>query len=603
MNNGRFTEKGLIMHKVNVLITLSVISILLSSCGTAQNVSKRKGGVVLADKGQAKAVIVVAGNANKNTTDAAKALQKTVLQMADVELLIQKESEFKGQAIPIWVGMSNQVRQMGINIEQHKDANDHYIISVNDKRIILVGNDGGRRRGSAYAVYDLLGSLGCGWYRMDPLWHVIPKRSTLEIPRMYVDQKPAFEFRDIWFVNNEQLLIDAWRMGGVRVSMGHDLDRLVPEKVYGKEHPEYFGKYQPCLTHPDVLEIIVNKFRKKLDSQKGLVTFSLSARDTGGFCECDGCKAVGNISTRMLNLANNVARKLAKTHPNRYLLTFYAYWHSHEPPDPMLKAEPNVCAMFVNEGNHVRSWEEPETPEVAKELPRPILREINYFAGWKKTGAILGIYEWWIPSYSKNLDWLNMPWYPGDTSLKNLRYWKRSGVRFVTHENDEPYKKKEDRLAMRWPVYYVGARGMWDVNVTAEQVMREACEKLYGPASEPMLGFYRVIEKAMSETKYHGYSGIPPSPVLVYTDDIQQKATCFLEKAASLANEEKISRRIAHESRMWQKAVALIAEFKEGASKKSTAGKIVLVDNKSARAAIVVADNANKNTMDAASIR
>jgi len=475
--------------------------------------------------------------------------------------------QFDNQAMPIFVGMSTSVENMGINIAQDKDAGERYIIRADNKGVVLAGNDDDYLRGSIHAVYDFLERLGCGWYRPDPLWHVIPKSSTLKVEPMNIKEEPAFAHRDIWNVR-DKILKDAWRVGGWHVSHEHILWKHFPRKKYIDEHPEYFGAEQPCLTHPDVIKIIADKFRKKIDRKKGIVPFSLSANDTGGYCECDSCKVVGNISARMLNFANSVARELAKTHPGRYLLTFYPYWHSHEPPEPMLKAEPGVCAMFVNEGNRVRSWEEPETEEVAKTLGRPILREINYFAGWQKTGALLGIYDYWIPAFNKNLDWLGVPWYPGDTTLKNLRYWKRGGVRFVTYETDEPFDSVQRRFSCRWPLYYVGARGMWDPDVSSKEVMREACDKLYGRVSDDMFNYYQVIERAISKNKLVGSNGHLPRPDKIYTELTGDFVGTYLNRAFALAGDETIRQRIAQERQMWDNAWEMMAKLRGQAVEK-----------------------------------
>lgn len=52
-------------------------------------------------------------------------------------------------------------------------------------------------------------------------------------------------------------LLDAWRMGGKSVWMSHALWKHVPRAKYEKEHPDWFGAKQPCLTHPEVIALVV----------------------------------------------------------------------------------------------------------------------------------------------------------------------------------------------------------------------------------------------------------------------------------------------------------------------------------------------------------
>jgi len=464
----------------------SICSILAINCS---------GGTVLVEQGQPRAVIVTADAPEPSAREAADALQTTISQMTGAVLPIQTESEFKGQAVPVLVGSSSLTAKAGVRVEQDYDAGDHYVIRVQSQRIILVGNDAGRLRGTAYAVYDLLQRLGCGWYGPDPVWHVIPRTKSLAVPSIQVDEKPAFLLRDNWVVQRiGPPLTDAWRIGGWRLDHGHALERWLPREQYEAEHPDWFGKGQPCLTHPQVIETITERLRERLDGEKGVVSLSLSANDNEEYCECARCKAAGNISARYLAFANAIARNLAKTHPNRYLLTFYAYWMTHDPPEPMLRAEPGVCVMQVNEGNHMKPCDWPESDRI-RTLDRNDnnYREVVAFEGWRKTGAILGIYEWWIPRANRPV-WGMMPWYSGETALRNLRYWGKDGVRYLSYQTGG---EEGNGFPLRWPLYYVGARGMWDPTLTSRQIMAEACDKLYGPASRPMQRYYQIVEKAM----------------------------------------------------------------------------------------------------------
>jgi len=516
--------------------------------------------LVLVQNGKAHAVIVIADQPALSAQEAASALQTVIQQMTGVLLPIQTESDFKGDATAVLVGMSQLAKRMGIDVKQARIAGDQYVIRTDEQQIALVGNDDGERRGSAYAVYDLLQRLGCGWFGPEPLWHVIPKQSKLTVPPLHIDECPAFDHRSIWMVH-DRVMQDAWRLGGRRVSSGHALGRLVSRERYLDAHPEYFGESQSCLTHPDVIKIVADGFRTQLDERKGVLSFSLSAADTGGFCECAGCQAVGNISSRLLHFANAIASELAKTHPNRYLLTFLAYWYSHSPPNPMFKAAPNVCVMMVNEGNHVQPWDEPESPEVVQNTGRNNTREVTAFNGWQKTGAILAIYEWWIPGCS-NENWRRVPWYTGETALRNLRYWKSAGVRFITYETQY---EDGNGFPIRWPLYYIGARGLWNPNLTAEQIMTEACQKLYGPAAKPMLQFYAVIEKAMAESKEHGGNWNLPSPEKIYSPDVELQASRHLDSAAAVTADDTILARIAQERKMWDNAKEVMAKLRAAA--------------------------------------
>ena len=552
-------------HTQSQTLALWALLVLMAACNGSHPQTAEP--LVLVDNSQGRAVIVTADQPSKTAQDAAGYLQHWIARMTTARLPIVRESDFRGQSVAVLVGPSKAAAAMGINVEQNEDLGDHYVIHTGPGRIALIGNDAGVLRGSIYAVYDLLQRLGCGWYGPDELWQVIPQADRLSVGELDIDERAAFAYRDIWLVrkltrsfkDNGQAVKDAWRIGGKGGAFGHALGRVVPREKYLEDHPEYFGKHQPCLTNPAVIEIATEYCRRKIDEERdgGKVLLSFSPVDKGGFCQCEACRAVGNLSARLLNFSNHVARRLARTHPDSYLIGFYAYWYTHDPPEPMLRVEPGIMVMQVNEGNHVQPWDKPE-PAYVVQAGRSNTREVTAFAGWGQTGAQRGIYEWWIPGEKKKV-WRQIPWYSGETALRNLRYWHKAGVRYVTYETKN---ERHEGFPMRWPLYYVGARGMWDPSLTADEIMTEACDKLYGSAAKDMFGYYRTLEQAMTDSKeYAGNWGLP-WPQRIYTPQVEAKATAFLDSASGATDDATVLARIAAERAIWDEARQVMAELR-----------------------------------------
>jgi len=529
---------------------------------------KRRGkALILADRTKAYATIVIPNHAPRNVLDAALACQNIVQKMTGVWLPIQSESTFKRNSAMILVGMSDLARKRAVNVNQSFRLGDHYVIRVGADYLALIGNDAQDLRGSAYAVYDLFQKLGCGWYGPDQLWQVIPTRDTLTIrpDDVETDQHPGFTMRNIWLVSPRrtgQELVDAWRLGKRWVYDAHAMKSLVPRKQYGQDHPDWFSniterKWQPCFTHPEVIELVAGKLRHRIErEQKELIGISISPNDNPKFCNCQRCRSVGNRSARMLYFANALARNLRKTHPGRFILNFVAYWVTHAPPNPPITAEPEVSIAFVNEGNHIQPWSNPEPAHLAKR-GRSNTREIRDFNGWKKTGVTMGIREWWIPG-CKDKAWRAVPWYSGQTAILNLRYWQKAGVRYIHYETGY---ENNDPFPLRWPLYYVAARGLWDPAVTSDQVMREACDKLFGPASHHMFAFYHELEQAAAEQKLYGGKNWHLPPVhCIYSEKIVDAATRHLDQAAAAAaHDPKSLPRIRNQQKIWTNARKTIA--------------------------------------------
>ena len=542
-------------------------NILTNTSGKAKVVN---GKLSIIENGKSLSVVVISDKASSRVLDAALAFQRIARRMTGVWVPIVMESNYDNKSFPIYIGDSVAVRKHGINVKQDVADGDHYIISRKKDYLALVGNDAPEYRGrflrsSVYAVYHMFEKLGCGWFGPDSLWQVIPTVKSLSIPSMDIDERPAFLLRHAWMHRmKSQELRDAWREGGIQRGRGHAYSHLVSPKKYQKTHPDWFGKGQPDITNPEVIKVVIAKLRKEIDAVPApiVVPFSFSSNDTGGYVRNKRSKKIGNISAQQLYFANEVAKGLNKTHRGRFRLNCLAYWHSHNPPRPMIKVEPGVHVMIVNEGNHTKPLDMPESVKIAKSTGRNNTREVNAIEGWRKTGGLTGVYEWYIPAVGNKI-WADFPWHPGELTLRNLRYWKSKGIRFVYYESKS---EKNGGFPLRWPVYYQCFRGMWNPKLSAKEIMTEACEKLFGPAANAMINYYNVFEKAMLSTDELVGNWHLPSPEKVYTPEIELKADKWIkiaEKAAASCNNEKIKKRIAQEKALWLIAKSALVKLRK----------------------------------------
>jgi len=512
--------------------------------------------IILARDGLAKAVIVIANDANGKVKEAAEDFRRIIEQMSGASLPIVAEGNFTGEGSIVLIGSSALAGRKGITVTQDKEDHDHYIIKSGKNFLALIGNDDGQLTGTSYAVYDLLQRLGCGWYGVDSKWVVIPGKKTIRLPKLDIDKRPAFYWREMGVDKGldpaERPLAYAWRLDNndTIFPCAHNLGAVVSKEKYPRAWTQ--GKYNPCLTDPVSIKAAVEYARQRLDNEKGIVGLSFTAVDSDSFCECPTCVVAGNISARMLKFANAVARELRNDYPGRFRLNFLAYWVSHAPPEPMVKAEPGVQVMIVNQGDHLKPLEYPEIPEGRN------TRELRNFAGWQHTGGLVGVYEWWIPSANQP-PWQSIPWYSGETALKNLRFWHNNGIRYIDYET-YGFEKKPDPYPLRWPLHYVGARGLWNPKVTARQVMSEACRKLYGPAAAPMMKFYQTIEQAAMDATVKGVNWGLGDPRKIYPPAVQVKASEYLQQALNKTDDPAILDRIRDEIAMWDEAVKALTE-------------------------------------------
>ena len=543
-------------------IVLTVLGLLCDANGAVADHH-----TVLVKDGQANAVIVVPDNAAKSVTEAAEACRNIIEQITGAKLPIQSETQDTDSGTVILVGQSELARQLGVDLPQNVNGPEHYTIRTiqrGDRQYLaLVGNDKWHyNRGSAFAVYDLFWRLGCGWYAPDDLWHVIPKRKTLSVDPIDEFQSPAFEKRSLWLRGHERSIIrNAWRLDGREVANGHNLGRLVPVK----EYPQYFDPKNPgnpSMTHPEVIKIIVEKFRKQLDESKAppdyRVPLSLTPADTDRFYRHPDAPKVGNTSAELMYMTNAVARELQKSHPDRFLIGTLAYWVTHGPPRPMIKAEPGVTLMIVNEGNHTKPLEYPILHE-RRHSGRSNHRVNTNFRKWQESGAMEGIYEWWLPGINGNI-WGKLPWFSMYTAAQNLQLWHRKGVKYMLYEAWA--ETEAGFFSLRWPTYYVAARCMWDAGLTHEEIMTDACRNLYGPAASEMWKYYNTVEKAMLDCPQPTGNWGFPSVSKVFTPEYEALAEEHMQKATELARQggdPDIVARVGNQQKFWAQTRQIIA--------------------------------------------
>ena len=147
---------------------------------------------------------------------------------------------------------------------------------MTDNTLWLVG---GEQRGTLYSVYEFLEAyLGCRFYT--ETLEKIPETNTIFIDAKTPEDKqiPAFYYRET-YGSSDASFVSKLRLNGtintpdvnygdrIHGSRNHNLFNLIDPDIYYEEHPEYFsgpGYTQPCLTNPEVIQIVIESCRKYL---------------------------------------------------------------------------------------------------------------------------------------------------------------------------------------------------------------------------------------------------------------------------------------------------------------------------------------------------
>jgi hypothetical protein len=429
---------------------------------------------------------------------------------------------------------------------------------------------GPTRRAVLYGAYEFLNSQGVRWLFADANGDLVPARKELDLSVLPISYRPPFSTRGLINPELHGMPVEQFSLFQVR----HRYNMLPPGTVprmncgFGwahtmgmlfegqeKAHPEWWpGPYRngwykvPCLSNPEVLELIVQKMEntlkerieKKLPPLQG---FGVHPNDSPCFCECPNCeKAFGkppkvdpdgaedsngtyNYSDRHFNMINALAERLKKSHPELFLKTL-AYANHELAPKSFDKMPDNVLIDIC-------PWWKP----LPVSAPQNASMRDNIKA-WSTKCKSLGIWSYVLiysdtcfgmPAGEKNLVVPNVR-----AILDQNKFYKDVGIRQVSTQLSGPQK--------HWPWgLYAFARSTWYPEEKPEAVLGDFFRGYYGEAWEPMLKWYEALEKTALE-KHINTEVIDPR--LFEGGNIEKARNCLAE-AQKLAKRWYVKERIS----------------------------------------------------------
>lgn len=338
----------------------------------------------------------------------------------------------------------------------------------------------------SHAAWDVLFRLGHRQFFPGETWEVVPAAADLSLG---VDERvsPSFHARRIWYERNwggyNQEPYAQWcrrnRSGnGFDLHSGHAyLGIIDANKAEFDKHPDYFalldGKREMrpdakfCIANAGLRKLVVEHAVRHFTQNPAADSISMDPSDGGGWCECEACAAIGGPSTRVVTLANEVAKAVNKLNLGPKYVGHYAY-HFHAAP-PAVRVHPNVI------------------PSATHGLLAGGFTFDEVLEGWQKQGAAMGVYD-----YLSVTDWdWNLPRgghgaRPGELA-KFIPAIHAKGVRFYDAQSG-------DAWGPTGLGHYVVSRMLWDVREAGrlDATVEDFLDKAFGPAKEPMREFYRL---------------------------------------------------------------------------------------------------------------
>lgn len=477
-------------------------------------------------KNGASDVRIVIDNSNGISQSVAYDLQTKIFEMTGVKLpVVDADSKLSGKLI--LVGESSLSKELGFAAPKGTFENEGYRIYADSEILALIGNDENGFTGSQFAVNEILNDLGFGWYGLLSIWNVTPSAETVVIDPENTASIADFGSRQTPTFKKHYGLGMRWNLGGYGSEINHKPEYLFPPSEYYPAYSQYYAYasddgtgtmsrnpnnkqyFQLCYSNKEVQSLTAEKAAAFFKNNPNFKGFALGQHDGVGdsanWCECAACKAYGSDpGETMMRFVNDVAAILKSTHPEYAdkTLMFYGYFETFEAPtysshraDSM-----NMMTLCAQDG-HGKIITEKGTVPMRPEQWDYMIDAIQY---WRSLGfKRMSIYEWMCPGASWNgAQWVDSMWIQGDVIIENYRYYAREGIDFV-HIDGGPnkvYDISETCYDLRWPLWYINNAALYDSSKNLDDLLLDACNKLYSSAGKQMYEFYKVLIKAMKNS-------------------------------------------------------------------------------------------------------
>ena len=349
---------------------------------------------------------------------------------------------------------------------------------------------GGSPKGTLYGTYRLLEDLGVQFFSGR-----VPQARTPVLPYAFKRDRPFFELRTVCCQNYGSGSLDD-ELGDPRLLadkslsplwLDHTQGFLVPLNRCWKEHPEYYAQtdwghalaaqFVPpkvnrvwlCMSNPKVRQLAGDTLLEWMRQQPDRRFFSVQGGDSGAYCHCANCQAVGNVSDNLVAFANELAERVSPQFPDKRLLLF-AYQDTLEAPRKT-KPGPQVIVLYAPYSR----------PQVQSRIHSFLSGPMNHLAreSFDRWHAMapknMGTYEYNFSVYLPALD-------------KMITQIKEGA------ERDMHGSFYCGNTSMMLELFlYMNAKLLWDPSQNDRKLIREFCDGFYGAAGPAMAQLVELI--------------------------------------------------------------------------------------------------------------
>lgn len=555
-------------------------------------------------------VVVIAPEALEAEEYAAKELAHYLGKILQFEVpIVRSTNGADSNAVPIYVGYHPE----NAGLTRQKLDIEESVYGIDNNAVHIVGGRSAEKnpvdsrlpqhdRGTLYAVYDFLESLGVRWYRPEPWGEYVPQRDKIALNPGEYRSKPAFQYRyginhyqtfaplenqikdsreredvaaerrmaRVWAVRNRQncnLWTDPELGGYYRINFAHSYLHHVPHKRYFSSHPEYFalvnGKRssdpnaQLCLSNPEVEELVFQSLLKSFKQYPDLDIASLDPNDYGIWCECEGCRAMDDPALRAGHSSSDSGSLIAGVSMSNRVVAFnnriakrlrevlpgkkvgwYAYYLHTEVPTKVHHLEENTAVMVVAFAGSFSDYSRGLYDPKSKQNARFLKILEGYHKLAQKSGAPLLAHDYW-----SGYIWQGPLPVLHSMQDKLRAYHRDFGVTGIYNEVHPAWGPQGMSL-----YFYTWLLRNPEGDLDAEK--EYYYKSFYGPAADAMRQYHETLENAAWGGPYFGSGGSEIEPL--FSNKLLDTLEPFLREAQTkVAGNEVLEKRLQGDVAGW----------------------------------------------------
>lgn len=523
--------------------------------------------------------IVCAPDATSSENYAAEEFQKLFKEASGFELLIKDSAP--GRWHTIFIGPGAVAKAGRLAFDTAAMGEEGLRIRIGNHNIAIAG---GLPRGTLYGVYEFFDRyLGVRFLTADHTY--FPERSSLAaLKKEDYSYIPTFSFRWPYYWENSNnpgfaaklhvnTVSDDEKLGGKTHQnlINHSLYQWINPGLQGQTHPEYFalvdgqrklevggGGPEPCVTNPEVIEIVADGVIKALDANPKMQNISVSQNDNDVYCRCPKCEEItqreGTPMGPHLAMVNAVAERVEKKHPKVKIGTL-AYWYTRKPPKTIAPRDNMQIQLCSIECCTFHALDDPACP-----LNQKFCSDIQ---GWKAMCKDI-----WIWNYNTNFSCYDLP-FPNLRSIgANVRFFLNNNVKGVfmqANGNGSSGEMSELRN-------YVISRCLWHPGQESWPLVEEFCRLHYAESAQPILDYLTMLHDNTAAKGKHP-NCFPNADAIGIDPDVAKKAFDCFEQAVALAKSDAVRARVEKASVCAYKAMIVAGggqwAYKNGACRRT----------------------------------